>query len=80
MSFFVMAQQRRFRIRYRNCEPFFYAFVKRPARRVFKEEFATRGGQRLSASWSSGRRYSRVPEQSPARPSMKSSAPQSGRS
>lgn len=44
MSFFVMAQQRRFRVRYKNGEPFFFAFAKRPARRVFKEEFATRGG------------------------------------
>jgi len=44
MSFYVMAEQRRYRIRYRHHEPFFFAFAKRPARRIFKEEFATRGG------------------------------------
>lgn len=44
MSFFVMAEQRRFRIRYRDREEFFFAFAKHPARRVFKEQFATRGG------------------------------------
>ncbi len=44
MSFFVMAEQRRYRIRYRGREEFFFVFAKRPARRVFKERFATRGG------------------------------------
>lgn len=79
MSFFVMAQQRRFRIRYRDREPFFFAFAKRPARRVFKEEFATRGGQRLSARWSSGRSCSRACAKSLERRGMKSSPLKIGR-
>jgi hypothetical protein len=76
MSFFVMAEQRRYRIRYRGREEFFFAFAKRPARRVFKEQFATRGGGRASfATWSNGRRFSRIAAKFRARRGMSSSRP-----
>ena len=44
MSFFVVAEQRRYRVSTRNGEEFAFLFRKKPARRIFKEEFATRGG------------------------------------
>lgn len=65
MSFFVMAEQRRYRIRYRGREEFFFAFAKRPARRVFKEQFATRGGGgRLSRPGRTGAGFQESPRNS----------------
>ena len=75
MSFFVMAEQRRYRIRYRGREEFFFAFAKRPARRVFKEQFATRGGRASFATWSNGCRFSRIAAKFRARRGMSSSRP-----
>lgn len=65
MSFFVMVQQRRFRIRYRNGEPFFYAFAKRPTRRVFKEEFATGEGAEIFSGMAERARIFTSPREIP---------------
>lgn len=44
MNFFVVAKQQRFRVKRKEGREVAYLFREKPICKVFKEEFATRGG------------------------------------
>lgn len=71
--FFVVATQRRFKISTRDGQPFAYLFVKKPATRIYKEAFATRGGGKPSRSWSKSTPRFGIAARSPAQRVMPSS-------